>query len=79
MNKNQLKVGDKLIAINLCTMRTSLEHSLTIGKEYEIIAFDREDNEDCILIIDDQDDEHLYPISELDIWFRLANSSSPMS
>jgi hypothetical protein len=69
MNKNQLKVGDKLTAINPCTMRTSLEYSLTIGKEYEIIAFDREDNEDCILIIDDQGDEHLYPISELEKWF----------
>jgi hypothetical protein len=72
LSKNELNVGDKLIAVDVCTMRTSLEYSLTIGNEYEIIAFDREDNEDCILIIDDQGDEHLYPISELEKWFNVG-------
>jgi hypothetical protein len=87
ISKNELKAGDKLIAINPCIMRTTKVEALTIGKEYEIIAIERDEDKDYISktldeyeeyeaeyyisIINDQGDEHLYPINELEDWFDI--------
>jgi hypothetical protein len=87
ISKNELKAGDKLIAINPCTMINSGINALTVGKEYEIIAIERDEDKDyiskildeyeeyeaeySILIINDHGDEHLYPINELEDWFDI--------
>ena len=95
ISKKQLNVGDKLIAISPCTMNDTTIDALTVGKEYEIKSFELNEDENydlipddefedydflnCILIIDDQDNEHLYPINELEKWFKLKDTSSSMS
>jgi hypothetical protein len=87
ISKNELKAGDKLIAINPCTMRNSGINALTVGKEYEILAIERDEDKDyiskildeyeeyeaeySILILNDQEEEHLYPINELENWFDI--------
>jgi hypothetical protein len=87
ISKNELKAGDKLIAINPCTMRNSGINALTVGKEYEILAIERDEDKDyiskildeyeeyeaeySILILNDQEEEHLYPINELKDWFDI--------
>ena len=73
ISKNELKVGDKLTAISPGTMISTAINALTIGKEYEIMIFEEDDDEDYVLIIDDQNDEHLYPIEELSKWFKTSN------
>jgi hypothetical protein len=83
MTKEQLKVGDKLTATNPCLMRTTKVEALTIGKEYEILAIELDEDkgyisrilneeyeeEYSILIIDDQGEEHLFPIEDLETYF----------
>jgi len=76
ISKNELKVGDKLTAISPGTMISTAINALTIGKEYEIMMFEEDDDEDYVLIIDDQNDEHLYPINELEKWFDASKFSS---
>jgi hypothetical protein len=87
ISKNELKAGDKLIAINPCTMINSGINALTVGKEYEILAIERDEDKDyiskildeyeeyeaeySILILNDQEEEHLYPINELKDWFDI--------
>jgi hypothetical protein len=85
MTKEQLKVGDKLTAINPCLMITTKVEALTIGKDYEILAIERYEDKDYIskipskyeeyeaeydvLIKNDQGDEHLFPIEDLETYF----------
>jgi len=76
ISKNELKVGDKLTAISPGTMISTAINALTIGKEYEIMIFEEDDDEDYVLIIDDQNDEHLYPVNELEKWFDASKFSS---
>ena len=76
ISKNELKVGDKLTAISPGTMISTAINALTIGKEYEIMMFEEEDNEDYVLVVDDQNDKHLYPINELEKWFDASKFSS---
>jgi hypothetical protein len=78
ISKNELKVGDKLTAISPCKMYREEINALTIGKEYEIMMFEEEDNEDYVLVVDDQNDKHLYPINELEKWFSASKFSSFM-
>jgi hypothetical protein len=73
ISKNELKVGDKLTAISPGTMISTSIDALTIGKEYEIMMFEEDDDKDYVLIIDDQNDKHLYPIEELSKWFKTSN------
>jgi hypothetical protein len=69
-----IKIGKKLEAINPCTMRSTGEESLIVGKEYEIIDLTIDDNDnDCIVIIDEENEEHLFPIEELSKWFKTSN------
>jgi hypothetical protein len=68
----KLNVGDKLIATNPCKMLRSLEDTLTIGKEYEILSFEGMDNFTCIVIMDDKNDEHLFPVNELKDYFDVS-------
>jgi hypothetical protein len=76
LSKNELKVGDKLTATSPCKMYREEINALTIGKKYEIMMFEEEDNEDYILIIDDQNEKHLYPVNELEKWFDASKFSS---
>jgi hypothetical protein len=87
MTKEQLKAGDKLTATNPCLMRTTKVEALTIGKDYEILAIERDEDKDYIskildeyeeyeaeydvLIIDDQGEEHLFPIEDLETYFNV--------
>jgi hypothetical protein len=71
LNKNELKVGDKLIATDPCTMNGTTINALTVGKEYEIVSFEEEWEGECVLVINDQNDEHLYSIKELEKWFEV--------
>jgi hypothetical protein len=69
-----IKIGKKLEATNPCTMRSTGEESLIVGKEYEIIDLTIDDNDnDCIVIIDEENEEHLFPIEELSKWFKTSN------
>ena len=69
-----LKIGKKLEAINPCVMRSTGEEALIVGKEYEIIDITiGEENTECIVIIDEQNDEHEFPIEELSKWFKTSN------
>jgi hypothetical protein len=76
LSKNELNVGDKLTAVSPCTMIRTAMDALTIGKEYEIMMFEEENNEDYVLIIDNQDNKHLYPVNELEKWFDASKFSS---
>ena len=83
MTKEKLQVGDKLTATNPCLMRTTKVETLTIGKEYEILAIELDEDkgyisrilneeyeeEYSILIIDDHQEEHLFPIEDLETYF----------
>lgn len=55
-------------------MRSTGIESLIVGKEYEIIDLTIDDNDnDCIVIIDEENEEHLFPIEELSKWFKTSN------
>lgn len=62
-----------LEAIDRCKMKTTQVYTLTIGKEYEIKDryFDETEDEDVILIIDDEEDEHEFPISDINKYFKI--------
>jgi hypothetical protein len=68
----KLNVGDKFIAIDPCKMIRTGETSLTVGKEYEVIDFDYEEDGDCIVIIDDSNEEHLFSVIDLHKWFDVS-------
>lgn len=69
-----LEIGKKLEAIDPCVMRSTGIESLIVGKEYEIIDFTiGEEDDDCIVIIDEENEEHLFPIEELSKWFKTSN------
>ena len=69
-----IKIGKKLEATNPCVMIRTGEESLIVGKEYEIIDLTIDDNDnDCIVIIDEENEEHLFPIEELSKWFKTSN------
>ena len=85
MTKDQIKIGEKVTAINPCIMRTTKVQTLTVGKEYEILDIERDEDKDyisrvldeyeeyeaeySILIIDDTGEEHLFPIDDLETYF----------
>jgi hypothetical protein len=87
MEKEKLKPGNKITAINPCIMRTTKVNALTIGKEYEILAIERDEDKDyiskildeyeeyeaeySILILNDQEEEHLFPIKDLEDYFNV--------
>jgi hypothetical protein len=69
-----LEIGKKLEAIDPCVMRSTGEETLIVGKEYEIIDLTiGEENNECIVIIDEENDEHEFPIEELSKWFNTSN------
>ena len=69
-----LKIGKKLEAINPCIMGSTDEETLIVGKEYEIIDLTiGEEDDECIVIIDEQNEEHLFPVNELSKWFNSSN------
>ena len=68
-----LEIGKKLEAINPCVMKRDGIESLIVGKEYEIIDLIVDDEDDCIVIIDEQKDRHYFPIEELSKWFKTSN------
>ena len=62
-----LRIGDEVIANNVCTMmegEDELEDSdcLTIGKYYKVIEIKRSENK--FVIIDDDNDEHTFGIGD---------------
>ena len=66
-----LKIGKKLKAIDPCVMRSTGEDSLVVGDEYEIIDLTiSEDGDESIVIMDKENEEHLFPIEELSKWFN---------
>ena len=69
-----LEIRKKLEAIDPCVMRSTGIESLIVGKEYEIIDLTIDDNDnDSIVIIDEENEEHLFPIEELSKWFKTSN------
>lgn len=58
-------IGCKLIAISKCQMNGTNEKTLTKGKIYQIISVD----EAMFEIIDDTNQNHLFPLSEYQKWF----------
>lgn len=66
-----ITIGKKLKAINNCTMANTNEEALTIGKQYEVINILESEGETCIVIIDEQNEEHDFPISEITTWFNI--------
>lgn len=72
MEKSKLQIGSELVAINECVMRTTKVPALKIGKKYPIVDFtDDEDDptEVAVVIMDEKNEEHLYPINELEDYF----------
>jgi hypothetical protein len=72
MNKSNLQIGSELVAINKCTMNRTFENSLVIGKKYPIVEFtEDEDNpiELAVVIIDEQNENHLFSIADLENYF----------
>ena len=69
-----IKIVKKLEASDPCVMRSTGEESLIVGKEYEIIDLTvSEDDDECIVIMDKKNEEHLFPIEELSKWFKTFN------
>ena len=62
-----MHVGDKLIAINECTMNHDGRPTLTKGRVYRVVDIDEVDVEFCV--IDDEGDHHWFPIEESDVYF----------
>lgn len=74
MNQKNLEIGIELEAISECVMKTTGDKALIIGKKYPIIAFtEDEDNADemAVVIIDEQQEEHLFGITKLENYFKL--------
>ena len=65
-----IAVGNTLKAINSCVMLRNGEESLKVGKVYEIIQIAENEGEDCVVVIDEQNEEHYFPISEIKTWFE---------
>jgi|LauGreDrversion4_2_1035121.scaffolds.fasta_scaffold1214497_2 hypothetical protein len=65
-----MTIGKKLKAINTCKMNSTQEESLIIGKEYEVINILDSEGETCVVIIDEQNEEHDFPIAEIRNWFN---------
>jgi hypothetical protein len=66
MDKSKLQIGTELVAINPCLMRSTGEEALVVGKEYKIIDLTKdEDDEDEVVIIDEQNEEHWFLVDEL--------------
>ena len=70
MEKSKLQIGTELVAINPCLMRSTGEEALIVGKEYKISYLDTDDEDnDCIVIIDEQNEEHWFLVDELSGFF----------
>ena len=74
MNKYNLKVGDKLTAIDVCKMSTG-EEAMMIYKEYPIVSLTIED----IVIETKISKKHYFPISELHKYFDMTPYLSTQS
>ena len=69
-----LEIGKKLEAIDPCVMRSTGKDSLVVGDKYEIIDLTiSEDDDESIVIMDKENEEHLFPIEELSKWFKTSN------
>jgi|694.fasta_scaffold06641_31 hypothetical protein len=73
IKREQLEIGTILYAVQPCIMKTTGEKSLTIGKAYPITEFYREtpEEEEMLVIIDDQEDEHCFDFYDLHKYFTL--------
>jgi hypothetical protein len=74
IERKDLEIGTNLYAIQKCVMHITREQALTIGKAYPIIGFEPVDanGKEAIIIIDDQEDEHLFDIYDLHEFFTLT-------
>jgi hypothetical protein len=74
IERGDLEIGTNLYAIQKCVMHSTREEALTIGKAYPIIGFEPENPyaKEAIIIIDDQEDEHLFDIYDLHEFFTLT-------
>ena len=66
----ELKVGDKLIAIDECLINNG-RTSLTIGKDYEVLNIDLDSDE--FYIKNDYGSIHYFGIFDYDKYFKLPN------
>jgi len=74
MEKSKLQIGTELVAINPCLMRSTSEEALIVDKEYKITYLDTDDEDnECIVIIDEQNEEHWFLVDELSKWFKTSN------
>jgi hypothetical protein len=62
-----------MIAISQCIMEPDDIPTLTIGKDYKIIReyYDPDFEENCVEIIDDDNEEHGFRMSELNDFFNV--------
>ena len=67
----ELKVGDKLIAIDECLINNG-RTSLTIGKDYEVLNIDLDSDE--FYIKNDNGSIHYFGIFDYDKYFKLPNA-----
>ena len=70
--KQEIVKGAQLTAINVCKMKRTGEESLTIGKVYEVLGVNY--NEDKFWIKDDFNDDHSFDISDYTDFFESLNS-----
>ena len=67
-----MKIGDILVAINLCKMEGEEKCALTVGREYSIQGIQAGQ----LWIFDNQEDRHWYNLEGEDKytrWFRKGN------
>lgn len=60
-----MKIGDFLLCHKACKMNVTGEIVTTIGEEYEIIDIGGVN----LMIIDDDNDDHLFPVDGFHSWF----------
>jgi hypothetical protein len=63
------EIGDILICRNVCVMQYTNQKTTTVGKEYQIVDIGENDDGTHLIIIDDYNEEHLFPIDEFHPWF----------
>ena len=69
--KEQLKEGDYLTAIDICTMDESGTETLTINNKYRIEGFSTIMYDNHIWIMYDNEDIHYFSIDKLHKFFKI--------
>ena len=65
----RISKGDMLEAIDPCIM-TNGYYSLKVGKKYEVLEVVEAEDEVCVLIIDEENEDHYFPLEDLNTYFK---------